>query len=269
MKDRIRSLVSANRSTVENRRLVREYLQHYLLYLLFRTKHYRRLVFTGGTALRILFDLPRFSEDLDFSLAEDAGELGFEGLRLDLLGELEQSGYQVRDKPDERRAVVSTFIRFPGLLHELGLSPHRDEALSVKIEVDKNPPRGGGTRVGLVNVYHLMCQVVHYDPATLLAGKLHALCFRPYTKGRDLYDLMWFLSSRRGLEPNLEFLNNAAAQTEESPPLFRPDNWRSLVRERLEDAAIDQAREQVRPFLERPEEADLLTRENLLGLLAG
>jgi len=268
MKDRIRSLISEDGSTVENRRLVREYLQHYLLYLLFRTKHYRRLVFTGGTALRILFDLPRFSEDLDFSLAEESGELPFGSLRDDLLGELRQSGYEVTDKPDERPAIVSTFIRFPGLLHELGLSPHRDEALSVKIEADTNPPRGGRTRVGLVNVYHLMYQVLHYDLPTLIAGKLHALCFRPYTKGRDLYDLMWFLSSRRGIEPNLEFLNNATAQTEESPPLFRPDTWRSLVRARLGDAAIDQAREQVRPFLERPEEADLITFDNLRTLLA-
>ncbi|MCK4283047.1 MAG: nucleotidyl transferase AbiEii/AbiGii toxin family protein, partial [Candidatus Brocadiae bacterium] len=136
-------------------------------------------------------------------------------------------------------------------------------------------PAGGGTEMGLVNVYHLMYQVVHYDLPTLLAGKLHALCFRPYAKGRDLYDLFWFVSSRRGLEPNVRFLNNAAAQTEvhppvvrrEPPPLFDQGNWRSIVLDRLQQMDMDRAREEMRPFLERGEEADLLTLDNFRRLL--
>lgn len=267
MKDRLRALVSPDRDEHANRWAVREYLQHYVLYMLFRRKHYVRLVFTGGTALRMFFDLPRFSEDLDFSLAEGEGDLDFGAVRSDLLMELAQAGYRVAEKPSESRTVVSMFIKFGGLLYELGLTAHADEVLSVKLEVDTNPPAGGRTEIGLVNVYHMMYHVVHYDLLTLFAGKLHALCFRPHLKGRDLYDLLWFLSSQGGVEPNLQFLNNAAAQTESEPPRFERDNWRSLVMGRLGKIELDRAREEIRPFLERPEEADFLTLDNFRRLL--
>ena len=66
MKDRLRTIVAESRGVPAVRHVVLEYVQHYILYLLFRTRHYRELAFTGGTALRVLFGLPRFSEDLDF-----------------------------------------------------------------------------------------------------------------------------------------------------------------------------------------------------------
>lgn len=267
MKERLYALVRAEQDQTLARRLAREYLQHYMLYVLFRTKHYRQLVFAGGTALRILFGVPRFSEDLDFSLAEESGRFDFSPLRRDLLHELAQAGYHAEEKASTARNVVNTFVKFPRLPYELGLSGHRDEALSVKIEVDTRPPAGGRTQLGLVTRYHMMYQVLHYDLPTMLAGKLHALCFRRYPKGRDLYDLLWLLSSQSGLEPNLEFLNNAAAQTEKSPPVFGRDSWRSLVAGRLSHIDLARGREQVRPFLERPEEADLLTLETFRALL--
>lgn len=268
MKDRLRALVSSDRGPAANRSLVREYIQHYVLFLLFRRKHYLRLVFTGGTALRILFELPRFSEDVDFSLVEGQTDFDFASLRQDLLKELRLAGYRVEEKPSRERTVVNTFLKFPGLPYELGLSGHTDEVLSVKVEVDTNPPAGGQTELGLVTRYHMMYHVLHYDLRTMLAGKLHALCFRPYAKGRDLYDLLWFLTTHKQVEPNLEFLNKAAAQTEESPPLFDSGNWQSLVAGRLEEFDLDRGREEIRPFLECPEEADFLTLDNFRRLLA-
>lgn len=267
MRDRVTAIVRSNPDQEAARSLVREYLQHYVLYLLFRTKHYQKLAFTGGTALRILFELPRFSEDLDFSLLGGRGDFDFPTLRKGLFAELSQAGYQIDEKASETRNVLSAFIKFRGLLFQLGLTPHRHEVMSIKLEIDSNPPPGERTETTVVNKYHMMYYTVHYDLPTLFAGKLHALCFRRYTKGHDLYDLLWFLSSRQGIEPNLSFLNNAAAQTERDPPIFKADNWRSVVEQHLKEADMERARQQIRPFLERPEESEFLTLQNLSKLL--
>ena len=267
MKERLRAIVAESGDLPAVRHLVREYIQHYVLYLLYRTKHYRRMAFTGGTALRILFELPRFSEDLDFSLVDDREALGFDDVRDALLSELELAGYEVIEGGRRSNNVASTFIKFPGLLHELGLSPHASQTLSVRLEIDLNPPAGGRTELALVNRYHLLYHVMRHDLPTLLAGKLHALFFRPYTKGRDVYDALWFLSAKKEIEPNLTFLNNASRQTEDSPAEFTAANWRRLLGGRLSAMDMRRARESVRPFLERPEEADLLTPESFDALL--
>jgi hypothetical protein len=269
MKDRLRALVAESRDRTEVRHLVREYVQHYILYLLYRTKHYRLVVFTGGTALRIHFGLPRFSEDLDFSAAGPGDLLDFGAMRADVLAELGLAGYEVTEKPRRSGAIAGTFIRFPGLLHDLGLSALAAETLSVRIEVDLNPPAGGVSALDLVNRYHLLYQVQRHDLPTLLAGKLHALHFRPYPRGRDAYDLLWFLTAQKDVGPNLEFLNNAARQTEAAPPLFNAANWRELTARRLAILDLAQAREQVLPFLERPEEAELMTQQSFAALLGG
>ena len=104
----------------------------------------------------------------------------------------------------------SAFVRFPGLLHEMGLSGHREEALSVKLEVDTRPPQGAGLETTVVR-RHLLLRLQHHDRASLLAGKLHAILQRPWPKGRDFYDLVWYLSDPAWPAPNLVLLNNALA----------------------------------------------------------
>ncbi len=267
MKDRLRALVADSRGRPDVRHLVREYVQHYVLYLLYRTKHYRDMAFTGGTALRVHFGLPRFSEDLDFSAATPDGGFRFDTVRADVLAELERAGYDVSEKPRRGAAIAAMFIKFPGLLHELGLSPLAEETLSVRVEVDTNPPAGGAAELDLVERYHLLYQVLRHDLPTLLAGKLHALHFRPYPRGRDVYDLLYFLTAQKGVEPNIEFLNNAARQMEDAPPNFTSANWKALTARRLGELDLREARRQVLPFLERPEEADLMTPESFAALL--
>jgi hypothetical protein len=73
----------------------------------------------------------------------------------------------------------------------LKLSPHHDEVLAVKIEVDTIPPRGAGLATSLIR-RHVLLNLQHHDQASLLAGKLHAILQRPSLKGRDLYDLAWY-----------------------------------------------------------------------------
>jgi hypothetical protein len=107
----------------------------------------------------------------------------------------------------------------------------------------------------------------HHDRTSLLAGKLHAVLQRSYLKGRDLYDLLWYLSDPAWPEPNLALLNNALQQTGWSGQPLNEDTWRAEVRKRLETIDWQPAVNDVRPFLEPGADPNLLTRENLLRLL--
>ncbi len=91
---------------------------------------------------------------------------------------------------------------------------------------------------------------------------------RPHTKGRDLYDLLWYLSDPDWPSPNLTLLNNALRQTDWRGRPVLEDTWRGVVRTRLAAAAWGQAVADVRPFLEPSADPALLTRKNLERLLA-
>ncbi|TVR93723.1 MAG: hypothetical protein EA428_01545 [Spirochaetaceae bacterium] len=165
--------------------------------------------------------------------------------------------------------VQSAFIGFPGLLYELGLSPHRDQKISIKIEVDTNPPEGAETATSVVR-RQVLLNLLHYDKASLFAGKLHAIVQRPYAKGRDIYDLVWYLSDPSWPEPNLRLLHAALAQTGTTVSEQQLSGWRNLVAERLasyEASEWNRIIEDVRPFLENSEEIELLQKDTLLGLL--
>ncbi len=266
MKDYLAELIRSALTPSHARNLVREYLQARLLGALQRAGAMIPLAFQGGTALRFLYLAPRYSEDLDFSLEREPARYDFRAylhvIRRDLTGE----GYPVTLKVSDRRLVHSAFLRFPGLLYELGLSPHRDETLSVKLEVDTRPPAGAGLTTTLIR-RHLPLHIQHHDRASLLAGKLHAILQRPFPKGRDWYDLLWYLSDPDWPPPNLTLLNNALKQTGwDSAPLTE-STWYGAVRQRLLEVNWEHILADVRPFLEPTAEVNLLTRENLLRLL--
>jgi hypothetical protein len=101
----------------------------------------------------------------------------------------------------------------------------------------------------------------------LLAGKLHAILQRPYLKGRDLFDLLWYLSDPDWPAPNLVLLNNALRQTGWPGPALTEDTWRGTVRERLRTVTWEQAVADVRPFLEPRADASILTVENMARVL--
>lgn len=267
MKPYLIELVRSAPDPLAARHLVREYLQARILASLQRAGAFVPLAFHGGTALRFLYQIGRYSEDLDFSLERDPQHYDFRGYLATIRSDFEAEGYQVEMKTSmAERAVHSAFVRFRGLLYELGLSPHGSETLSVKLEVDTRPPAGAGLETTLVRRYILL-HLQHHDRASLLAGKLHALLQRDFTKGRDLYDLLWYLSDPGWPAPNLAMLNHALRQTGWQGEPLNERNWRDVVRHRL--AALDwqKAVEDVRPFLMTPSEAALLTLENLTDLL--
>lgn len=251
---------------LRNRNRAREFLQARILLSLQDHGAFADWAFVGGTALRFLYHLPRYSEDLDFSLRAPDGNSGIGERMKAVKSELAAEAYSVEVRVRERRAVAAAMVRFSGLLYELGLSPHRDETLAVKVELDTNPPDGAGFETRLVRKHYLL-NLMPYDPGSLFAGKLHAILVRKYTKGRDLYDLLWYTGGQNWPPPNTTFLNNALRQSGWDGPRLTEKNWKAVVAKRLESVDWRQARTDVAPFLERSREVELIAPETFAGLL--
>jgi hypothetical protein len=266
MKDVLRGILDTVSGGLNKTLIAREYLQARILQALQDQGVFQRWAFVGGTALRFLYSIPRFSEDLDFSLADMGKAVDFNGALKGIESLFKKEAYDVIISPKGEKTVVSAFIKFRGLLYEVGLSPHASQVFSIKIVVDTNPPAGAVIQTSLVR-RHVTLNLLHYDKASLLAGKLHALFSRRYTKGRDLFDLIWYLADRSWPAPNLTLLNAALVQTGWQGPVATGDNWRSLLIGRFEKFNWEAAHLDVEQFLERQEDVKLITRENLESLL--
>jgi hypothetical protein len=247
---------------------MREYLQARVLLALQKAGAMIPLAFQGGTALRFLYQLPRFSEDLDFSLERQLESYTFKEYIDAVSSQLALEGYPVSIKNNDERVVNSAQINFPGLRYDLGLSPHQDQNFFIKLEVDTNPPDGATLATSLIRYRELFLNLQHHDKASLLAGKVHAVLQRPYLKGRDVYDLIWYLSDRTWPAPNFMMLNNALDQSGWDGGAISDVNWKSVLLDHLDEEKIIQAMKDVRPFLARPEDLALMTYENLRSLLA-
>jgi len=255
------------RSGPEARNLLREYLQASILASLQRSGAMIPLAFHGGTALRFLHTIRRYSEDLDFALERPGASYDFRGYAERIRRDLDRDGYDVEiARFSDSRTVHSAFVRLPGLLHELELSGQPSQAISVKLEVDTRPPAGAVTTTTIVR-RHVLLQLQHHDRASLLAGKLHALLQRPYPKGRDFYDLMWYLADASWPEPNLAMLNNALRQTGWPGAELTPENWREAVATRIAGVPWERIVADVSPLLESAQELSFLQRDTLLDLL--
>ncbi len=249
---------------VQRLNLLREYVQAFVLRSLHESEAFHRMAFVGGTALRFLHGLPRFSEDLDFSLLPGA-DADFLPCMTKLKRDLTYAGFAAEVTWNPRTAVHKGWVKIAGILAETGLSPLPDQKLSVKIEIDTRPPEGAQSAVCMVN-RHLLFSVRHHTLPSLFAGKIHALWTREYAKGRDWYDLVWYLTQRPSIEPNLELLRNALRQTH--PALARVHaRWREHVLARLEAMDANALADDVRPFLERAQDAQWLQNAQLRDVL--
>ena len=259
----------ACRGTADERRnLAREYLQVYVLRLLHEAGAFLHLAFIGGAALRLLFLLPRFSEDLDFSYApaRESSERVFDPGKLfrTLKVALEKAGYDISMRVRMERSVANAFVRFEGIPRLVGFSADPRLALTVKVEIDGNPPEGASVETTLVQRFFPIA-LRHHDLPSLLAGKLHALLARPFTKGRDWFDLVWYLTEKRGIEPNLRLLRSALRQT--GHPEGWADAWRYELRSRVTTLDWASVERDARPFLQRSEDLDHVRPGWVRGLL--
>ena len=265
MKDHLLELVSKKEGYNAKFNLMREYLQAYVLRIMHDEGFFRFAAFLGETALRFLYDLPRFSEDLDFSLAGKPS-IDFSSLMKKIVAELKASGYDAVITYNDKKVVNSAFIKFSGLMREAGISPLASQKFSIKIEIDSNPPQGAEAEVKVVNKYFPI-SFLSYEVSSLFAGKLHALLSRKYTKGRDYFDLGWYLATWKDLSPNLALLVSALRQTKWPKTMPAEDTWRDVVYEAISDVDWNTVRRDVENFLENPRDLTIFTKENVLGLL--
>lgn len=223
MKDYLKGVVDSAQGQLIKTCVAREYLQARILQMLQEAGSFRNWAFAGGTSLRFIYSIPRFSEDLDFSVIDTSKPANFREALNRVKSGFDKEAYQVSLTIKDEKTVASAFVKFPGLPRELGLSPHTSQALSVKVELDLNPLQGAGYETTLVR-RHVVLNILHYDKPSLFAGKLHALLTRKYTKGRDIYDLIWYLTDKSLQEPNFILLNAALEQTKWSGPVLTKKN---------------------------------------------
>jgi predicted nucleotidyltransferase component of viral defense system len=262
----LQSQIAAAAIPETQRGIVREYLQMRILQSLQRAGAMIPLAFHGGTALRLLYQMPRYSEDLDFALEQHADQYDFRHYLTRIQRDLTAETYNVEIKLNDRHVVHSAFIRFRGLFYQLGLSPHETEVLSIKLEIDTNPPAHATLDTTLVQ-HHVAVNLQHHDQASLLSGKLHALLQRDYIKGRDWYDLYWYLNQPKWDSPNLDMLNSALEQSGWKKGVVTNDTWKSFFFDRLESLDWNRVLDDVQRFLINQQELFELTPENIKNLL--
>ena len=265
MKDYCLELAAAQKSSPAKYNALREYLQAYVLKIMHQCHVFQSTAFVGGTALRFLYDLPRFSEDLDFSLHKDP-DVGFVELMSTIKQELILAGYQASVDYKETKTVQSAFVKFEGLLYEAKLSPLKGQKFSIKIEIDTKPPQGAVLTTKIVNKFFPIA-FLSYDLPSLLAGKIHALLSRKYTKGRDYFDIAWYLSRFKTLSPNFQLLHNALIQTGYAKPIPTENDWRKYLSDLVQKANWKAIHDDVSSFLENPADMDIFTKENVVRIV--
>lgn len=266
MRDHLLALAAIQPDPRARLNIVREYLQAHILRSAQEAGAFAALAFQGGSALRFLYGLRRFSEDLDFALERPEHDRGLAHLAKAVKRDFELSGYTVEATLRTARAVHTAEVKFPGLLREAGVASERGAKLMIRIEVDTGPPAGAVVEARLITRYFPISFRVH-DLRSCLAGKVHALLVRRYTKGRDLFDLSWYLTRPDRPAPNFDLLRNALKQTGWTGPKVGPTTWRGILLDRVASLDWPAVLRDIEPFLEDPRDRQLLDREMLLSEL--
>lgn len=199
---------------VEEGQALKEILQEVALYALWRAGFFEVAAFQGGTSLRILHKLPRFSEDLDFLLKEPNADFKWGGYLDELVAGLQEFGLrsEVLDKSRMDQTIRKALLKDDSVGQQLNLAfyqGHSERMLRIKLEIDVNPPAGSGYEYTYLD-FPLDFEVCHQDLGSNFALKIHALLCRPYLKGRDWYDFNWYVRQR--IAPNLNHLKAALFQ---------------------------------------------------------
>ena len=242
---------------------LRECLQLLILKIIYEGGFFENISFIGGTALRIIHDLRRFSEDMDFLLTNKNG-YSTEKLVSYLNRQLElfNTGAEVSKKTEKN--VHKIDCKFRDILFEAGISPFESQKLLIRLEIDTNSPNGWNIETSLINKI-FMFTITHFDMPSLYACKLHACFFRRYTKGRDFYDLLWFFGKK--IRPNFTVLNNAITQTEKKVITVNEENFSQFLIEKLSGVDFKKVRMDAGRFLEDKKELSLLDKETFLKII--
>jgi len=209
-------------NTLLGKSMIQEYIQLSILDYLSTTQYIRKLIFIGGTNLRLVKGIDRFSEDLDFDCKEINKE-EFMKMSNDVMLFLRRNGYKVesKDKESPKLTAFRKNIYFPKFLFDIGLSGHTDEKFLIKIEAqDQGVTYPHETKNIRGCGFYFPFPV---PPDTVLcAMKATALLERG--KGRDFYDLMFLLSQTK---PDYDFL-------EKRTGISNAAEFKSVIKKRLE-----------------------------------
>jgi predicted nucleotidyltransferase component of viral defense system len=255
-------------------RALREIIQEVALLGLWRAKFFEHAAFYGGTALRILYGLDRFSEDLDFSLMAPSIDFNLGRYTASLEEELLAFGFNVRvervDKAVES-AVQSAFLkgntRNELLVIETGEEMSRQipagQMMKIKLEVDTDPPLGFVTHTRYL-LHPIPFAVRCYTLPDLFAGKMHALLFRKWknrVKGRDWYDFVWYAANHPQL--NLAHLEQRMRQTGhwKGDKLLSETAFSELLSEAIDRLDVDQAGRDVAPYIKNRQMIAIWSRD--------
>ncbi len=267
-----------SRNDYEN--ALKEIIQEVALLGLWRSKFFEKAAFYGGAALRILYGLDRFSEDLDFSLLSKDMNFSLDVYLNAIVVELQGLGLDVEVESKNKirdSTIKSAFIKAGTKKNLLKIKIpfdvdcviHRDELLKIKIEVDVNPPDSFSTEAKILLI-PIPFSVNTYVPSDLFAGKMHAILCRPWKngiKGRDWYDLVWYIS--REIPVNLVHLKKRMQQTKHWQPnkKLTHDELLSLVKEKISQIDFSQAKKDVIPFLKNTDNVLLWSKDFFIQLL--
>ena len=256
--------------TVDDRiQALREILQEIALLGLWRSKFFEKAAFYGGTSLRLLYGLDRFSEDLDFSLLKPTPGFDLRHYANALEREIASFGFDVRLEKKEKTAeskVQSAFLKADTVKHLMVIETaepllrkiSHGQIIKIRLEVDTDPPPGFDTENKFL-LHPIPFGVRTYVLPDLFAGKMHAVLCRRWknrVKGRDWYDLVWYVANH----PKLHAAHLAERMIQ-SGDLKRGD---SMTHDRflaLGNAAVDQldvamARKEVEPFVKNAQTLD-------------
>ncbi len=264
MKDRALALALAAPDK-QRKNILREYLQAHILYSIQQAGAFSHIAFQGGTALRFLYSVRRFSEDLDFALENKDG-FDFQKMKEKILKDLQNSGFQAATIEKKEKIVKVLSVRVAEILFESDVSRRSNENLNVHVDIDTHPPLGANFVTSVVS-RHFALSLRHHDLASSMAGKLHAVFSRPFVKGRDLYDLLWYVTKPEKTEPNLLFLNNALQQTGWKGSPMTSENWKQEVLRHISKFDWVNIIQDVTSFLESPQDASLLSLETFQSVL--
>jgi predicted nucleotidyltransferase component of viral defense system len=199
------------KTALDEQNAIKEIVQEMILYALSETHFFDHVYFCGGTALRIVHGLNRFSEDLDFTTKSVKEKFQFNDYLDHILSTLKNYGLDMILK----RSKDDGFIKARELKEDSDKwklsfpNNQRLKKIVIKLEIDVNPP--AGAIESYVNLdFPILHQISVGNLETLFAGKIHALLCRSHVKGRDWYDFLWYI--KKNTKINYEFLKNAFLQ---------------------------------------------------------
>jgi len=242
-----------------------EIIQEITLAGLYRGGFFERAAFYGGTCLRIFHNLPRFSEDLDFSLVSKDEPFQIADYFPSIISEFKMLGREVEITKKVKSGigkVESAFLKDQTDLYDLSLKS--DKKVRIKIEVDTNPPLNFDTEQKLLmQPFSFMTRC--FTLPNLYAGKMHALVYRNWqnrVKGRDWYDFEWYVRN----DIPLNFAHLQVRIKEFNGLEVSKEAFLALLKERLVSTDMEKVKKDVAPFLKRTKELEIWSNDYFLLL---